>query len=62
MDTVDIDRDLLIEALYQLQADLKILIDQLAVSGRSAISHRLMIDLGLMHQMMQDAQPSLRRH
>ena len=62
MDTDDIDRDLLIEALYQLQADLKILIDQLAISSQPAISNRLMVDVGLLHQMMLDAQPSLRRH
>jgi len=57
-----LDMDALLADLYELQASLKILIEQLAISRQPELSAMTLCVLADMNGFMRSTQPSLRRH
>lgn len=57
-----LDRDSLLNDLYELQVTLKILAEQLARSRHPELDRQMLSTLSYMHWYMKSQQPSLRRH
>ena len=57
-----LNTDALLDTIYRIQADLKILVDQLARSRNPDLADHAVIDLAVMAHLLQRHAPSLRRH
>jgi hypothetical protein len=57
-----LDRDALLQAVYSIQADLKILVDILARDRHADLSNQTLMELSWFHFSLQRLTPSLRRH
>lgn len=57
-----LDRDRLINAVYDLQATLTMLAEQLAREREPDLNQGMLNTLNCLHGYMQQQQPSLRRH
>lgn len=56
------DLDVLLETIYAVQTDLKMLVEHLARERNQALSRNLIISLAALHVTMEGRLPSLRRH
>lgn len=58
----ELNVDALLETIYAIQTDLKILTERLARQRNPEMSDRAILDLARPHTNLQDHMPSLRRH
>ena len=54
--------DALLATIYQVQTDLKLLVEHLARERNPDLGGRVILDLAFLHINLQDHMPSLRRH
>jgi hypothetical protein len=61
-DSRPLDRDALLQAVYSIQTDLRILVDILARDRHADLSNQTLMELSWFHFSLQRLTPSLRRH
>jgi len=61
-DSRPLDRDALLQAVYSIQTDLRILVDILARDRHADLSNQTLMELSWFHFSLQKLTPSLRRH
>lgn len=54
--------DALLGTIYQVQTDLKLLVEHLARERNPDLADRTLLNLATLHMNLQDHMPSLRRH
>lgn len=59
---LDLNLDALLETIYTVQVDLRILAEQCARDRQPAVHQAVLQTLAAMHFLMAKQQPSLRRH
>ena len=57
-----LNMDALLATIYQVQTDLKLLVEQLARERNPDVGDRVILDLATLHINLQYHMPSLRRH